>query len=162
MNYRILASHFFVGFQQFSGACNFTVYTMSNPNDKMEVLAPLEPPCSFEDFEDLISVTQNLLLIADRDAGLLIFDIQILLPGESYITIITNNLQDKYTIDQLFKFTYVRSLRLPRDVYKVEAKLLSSEHLVVLKGYSFPELFMVDVKDMNNPLLIRTFANVYD
>lgn len=101
-------------------------------------------------------------MVSDRRHGLFVFNIVIILPGYTFITLATGHLEDKYTLAELYNFEYVRSLTFDEEIDHLVAKLLSSEHLVLVKGYKTDNIYMVNIADMRNPYVQHQFSNTFD
>lgn len=101
-------------------------------------------------------------MVSDRNYGLLLFDVVVRLEGYSFVTLITSGIESDYSISELFRFDFIRRLAFPEQIYTLTAKLLSSEHLVLVKGSSSANVYLVNVQDPKNPFIQRKFGNVYE
>ena len=160
-----MASHFFTSFEVYSGSCELRVHLENFPFDSVPVLLPFDPPCAIQDTEMLVSITQNLLLVSDRNYGLQVYNVSVILEGYTYITLTTSpdvvELERNYTLKGLFRFDFVRSFTFGEQIGTLEAKLLSSEHLLLVKGYGSTNVFLLNIEDMRNPFIQRRFGNVF-
>ena len=100
--YEVMASHFFASFEIYSGSCEVLIYSENDPVDFLAIVLPVTPPCSIQDAEVLISITQTLLMVSDRKHGLFIYNIVVILPGYTFITLATEDLEDKYSLARLY------------------------------------------------------------
>ena len=165
LQYKVMASHFFTSFEVYSGSCELRVHLENFPFDSVPVLLPFDPPCAIQDTEMLVSITQNLLLVSDRNYGLQVYNVSVILEGYTYITLTTSpdvvELERNYTLKGLFRFDFVRSFTFGEQIGTLEAKLLSSEHLLLVKGYGSTNVFLLNIEDMRNPFIQRRFGNVF-
>ena len=101
-------------------------------------------------------------MVSDRRQGLFIFNIVVILPGYTFLEVATGRLEEKYTIAELYRFEYVRSLSFTEEINLLVSQLLSSEHLVLVTGYKTDNIYMVNIADMKNPYIQRKFSNDFN
>ena len=68
-----------MGYEVYSGSCMFSINMENRPWEQMNVTLPFDPPCSIQDAEILVSITQTVLMLSDRNYGLIVYNVTVIL-----------------------------------------------------------------------------------